>query len=140
MALLPLPATPLDQCVAIYGWLELVLGVLLPLVILAALEQRSRRLFAAWRARRGAPASQPPQQHQHQHAQLQPWPGWQLAAMLTGSSQVGGGAVWRHQPFASQPEAEAEAETIQRPLAWGIHFYLLSCLTWAAANALALWV
>lgn len=140
VALLPLPATPLDQCVAIYGWLELVLGVLLPLVILAALEQRSRRLFAAWRARRGAPASQPPQQHQHQHAQLQPWPGWQLAAMLTGSSQVGGGAVWRHQPFASQPEAEAEAETIQRPLAWGIHFYLLSCLTWAAANALALWV
>ncbi|KAL4428466.1 hypothetical protein ABPG75_002555 [Micractinium tetrahymenae] len=160
VALLPLPVTALEQCVAVYGWLELLLGVLLPLTVLAALEQRARRLFAAWQARQAAqreaqastsqqqPPQQPPQQQQGQQQQqqgqqqpLQPWPGWQLAAMLTGSSDVVGAyGPWGAEGRAAVLAEEQQAETMKRPLAWAIHFHLLSSLAWLAANALALMV
>lgn len=131
--MLPVPTSPLDQCVAIYGWLELALGVLLPLTILATLEQRSRQLHAAWQEA-GASGSQP---SELPRVPQKPWPGWRLAAVLTGSGDGGDGAHWQHRRAEGE---EQQAETVRRPLAWVIHFYLLSCLTWLTANALTLWV
>ncbi len=142
--MLPLPPTPLNHCVSIYAWLELALGVLLPLSILAALEQRSRRLFAAWQARQAArheastSTSQQPLQQRALH--LQPWPGWQLAAIFTGSSDVGSGAPWGHQVLRPQAEEEADAGTVGWLLSWAVHLYLLSCLVWIFSNALSMWL
>lgn len=148
--------SPLHQCMAVNAWIQLFLGLLLPLFSLMAVEQQARRMFD----------HHPRRQAERQAQPGQPWPGWQAqlrhesesTSVAASSSRGSTVQLRRRQQWfaegrgaglmllglrtgdsaaAGEEEAEEEAEeSITSPLAWAVQLYFSSCTAWVMANVL----